>query len=626
MIKILRKHQKKVMAFFGVGLMIAFAASSNPGRNAGGTSRQIIGKMNDGPIYNTDLAEARWEWVALSRYVTFTRHNPYTGQEELVPMVASYFPSSSITEIEQKPELFLLLKREAIDANVQINKDDVQDIMTNHYSPPAGADEDTYERVSDAVSDLLRISANFNRLASDVKVSEPMRNLELAKALQKIQLNVVELAASRYLSKVPAPTTQAAAEQFAKFATVDPGKPEKPGNPFGFGYKLPDRVKLQYLEIDRGAAEKIVEATKTPYDWDVDARIYYLQHQDEFPTTQATTASGAAATATTRPYEDVRDAALRSVRQPQVDKLVLDVQNKILATMQTDWRAWNSGSVITSLGEPYQSYAYLQKLCDAVEAQFNLRIYAASEDHDFLSATDLAALSGIGASEAGSVKFADGVMQHTATFLARTDKDSPAAMQQLMSVSEPYFDLVGNVYIYRLTDARAAEPAPSQAEVAVKIDSDLRTVEAYQMALDQAKNVMAVARASTISQAASANGLGTIETSPFSAIEPYLGDGISLSDAGQTAFVNQAFDLLTGYDPTVSGHRTEIIEIPEDAKVYVAQLERITPGWNETDFYRQAAMVTRDLRMADMRQMLQQWLGYDLVAQRTGYQAQSPKS
>jgi hypothetical protein len=625
MIKLIRKHQKKVAAFFGVALMVAFAATSNTNHSNTGPGKQQIAKMNDGPIYNTDQVEARREWVALTRNVMYDVQDPRTGQMVPRPIVYKYLPESTVNELAQKPEMFLLLLREAIDAGVQPNKDDLADIMTNHYFPQPGTDEDP-EVVADGVANLLRISANFSRMASNIKISQPARDLALAKALQKIQLNVVELAASRYSSKVAAPTTQAVQEQFNKYANVDSGKPDAKDNPFGFGYRLADRVKLQYLQIDRAAAEKIVEATKTPYDWDVDARLYYLRHQEEFPTTQAVTKSGAAATATTRPYEDVRDAALRSVRQPVVDKLVLDVQNKILATLQSDWRTWSTASGATSLAEPYPSYAYLQKLSQTIEAEFKLRVFVTDQDRDFLSATELAALPGIGSSSVGSVSFADDAMDRAKAFLASSGKDASAAKAQLLSASEAEFDQLGNVYIYRLTDARPAEPAPDVASVAGKIESDLRLEAAYQLAMDQAKTMLTAARAGTLAKAVAGTGLSITDTDPFSIMEPYLGNGISLSDGGTKVFIDEAFKLLVGYDPKATQHPTEVIEVPADEKVYVAQLASLKPVWTDANFYLASAEVGQGLQREELAELAQQWLSYDQVVKRTGYQVQSSKS
>src|SRR5271155_3289174 len=103
MVKLIRKHQKKVLAFFGVALMIAFAASSNTGRGPNGPERKEIGKWNGGTIYSTELADSHREWAALKTYVQISFPNQLTRRYEMRPIIYAYLPSSAIAEIEQKP-------------------------------------------------------------------------------------------------------------------------------------------------------------------------------------------------------------------------------------------------------------------------------------------------------------------------------------------------------------------------------------------------------------------------------------------------------------------------------------------------------------------------------------------
>ena len=59
--KFLKKNNKKVMAFFGVFLMIAFAAQSRYGSGAGGPGAGVIGHIGDDKITEADLQSARQE-------------------------------------------------------------------------------------------------------------------------------------------------------------------------------------------------------------------------------------------------------------------------------------------------------------------------------------------------------------------------------------------------------------------------------------------------------------------------------------------------------------------------------------------------------------------------------------
>ena len=44
---------------------------------------------------------------------------------------------------------------------------------------------------------------------------------------------------------------------------------------------MPDRVRLQYLAIQQADVKAAVIASMSPYDWDVKANLYYLQHLEK---------------------------------------------------------------------------------------------------------------------------------------------------------------------------------------------------------------------------------------------------------------------------------------------------------------------------------------------------------
>ena len=347
----------------------------------------------------------------------------------------------------------MLLRHEAQASGVKANNDDIETAMTNYYHRPENADDSTDDVAREAITDYYLILANFDRIASDVKISQPQRDRFLAQSGQQIQLDVVELTQSDFATKVPAPTTQQVQEQFTKFADTEPGHADKK-NPFGYGYRLPDAVKLQYLAIYREEAQKTIEASKSPYDWEVEARLYYRKHLEEFAATQPTTQSlGPVPPPTTMPYADVAPKVMAAVRKPLVDKLMFDIQGKLVSAMQSDYRAF------TQSGGSYPTYTYLNNLVNQIKAQFAVTVYATDLDRDFLSETDLAGLPLIGHATNGRTDFASYAMQLASTYLARSDKGTPAALAQLLQPSVPIADRdpnVGNVYIFRLTNARAA--------------------------------------------------------------------------------------------------------------------------------------------------------------------------
>jgi hypothetical protein len=81
----------------------------------------------------------------------------------------------------------------------------------------------------------------------------------------------------------------------------------------------------------------------------------------------------------------------------------------------------------------------------------------------------------------------------------------------------------------------------------------------------------------------------------------------------------QAFGLLAQYDPTTNAHPVKLIELPEDGKLYVAQLTNITPEWDASTFYARSLYVTGALREGLANNLRNDWFNYDAVIQRTGY-------
>ncbi len=103
MIKYLRKNNKKVMAIFGVGLMIAFAAQSRYGSGSGGPGSQVIGTIGTDQVTEGELVNARQEWRLLKQALVF-EYPRQSGQ--YVSFLQYEFPPGQA--IDQDARLYLL--------------------------------------------------------------------------------------------------------------------------------------------------------------------------------------------------------------------------------------------------------------------------------------------------------------------------------------------------------------------------------------------------------------------------------------------------------------------------------------------------------------------------------------
>ena len=605
----IKKHQKKFLAIFSIGLMITFVASSGYGRGANHRSETVIGHAGKDAIYNTELEQSRREWALLKEYVTVEQNNPYGGDPQREPLVQAMLGAPIVAAIEDKPEMFMLLRREARAAGVRVDNDQLNTIITNYVHHPASEDDTLDDSIRDAVTSLLLINGNFDRVTTDIKVSKPALDQEVARQLQKVTLDLVEFAAPKFEAAAPPPTPQQVQQQFDRFANVAPGDTTAPNNPFGFGYRMPDRVRLQYLTIQQADVKAAVIASMSPYDWDVKANLYYLQNPQNYATTQAAEAATRPTLGpTTRPFALVHDEVLEAVRQPMIEKLALDVQGRIFSGMQTAW------SMSTAITRP--SVADLQRIADSVTADLRVPVRVTDLSNDELSATQLAALPGIGSASSGRSTFATDVMGLAAAYLK--DPTKVDALHQLTKPAPPVFDNAGNIYQYRLVGADAAAPAPSVASVQGRINNDLRTMAGYDRAKSAAEALLTAANTTGLRPAAVAIGQPVVTTDPFAGIPAGENLRVSLSDAARGDFVRQAFLLLNQYDASKKPNPLGLIEVPQDGRVFVVRLADVTRSADVPE-YKMALQIKNELRMQLMRPFFAQWFNYDAIAHRNGY-------
>jgi hypothetical protein len=367
---IIKKNQKKLLALFAAGLMIVFILPAGLKNGSSGREHgRPIGQLGKTTVYSEDREQARSDWRLLSQYRAFI---PEINPRGVVPYTA-HLGASLFEQIEKHNELFFLLQKEAEQRGIRVSQDEVGHILKNEY-PFSIMGGDT-EQLHSAMTHFLMVKALRDRLDSDIKISEPIWAHNLAGA-QQVRLNLVEFNTRDLKASLPAPTTQQVEDLYAKYKGVEPEPGMTPADdPLGFGYQVPNRVKLQYVSITRAQVLAAVRAAKPEYDWDVQARQYYYGHQQDFvrpapatqpatapatqasttqPTTQASAAGTQPATApstqasalpapkapeapTTRPYAAVKEEILAIAMKADADKLQKDVTDALQKRLTADY-------------------------------------------------------------------------------------------------------------------------------------------------------------------------------------------------------------------------------------------------------------------------------------------------
>ena len=418
-----KRNQKKLLAIFSAGLMIAFAL---PSANSNSKNRDVvIGSIGKKEITNKDASEARAQWELLR--TTFSVMQPERGvdgqtTEKPVPFLPLFFAGllgnqqegeAVAARLHANPELFYLLCREAEATGTVVSNDQIQDIMKNALlmDDNLGGYE---ERARDAVRSLLLVANASTRAANMVKVSRPFRDQNLATE-QPISLNLVEFKAGDYLAAPPAWTeaekaakTKALYEQYKNYEPTT-----RPANDFSFGYKVPNQVRVQYIELPGEAIRKAVTDKIT----DVEVIKYFYKNIALYPAplgnkprpgvaaTQPTALPALSKVFTQRPpttapssnqsnyFAEYRDEVTKRLTDERIGNLTKDILVDLNAQMNKDYAEFkaavssgNPGPTTaatlptdalakapqTSLGVTYDSYEYLRKLALQTQEKFGV--------------------------------------------------------------------------------------------------------------------------------------------------------------------------------------------------------------------------------------------------------------
>ena len=679
MYRFVQKHGKKMLAIFSAFLMISFAASGmlTPGMTGRNPVVGRIGGADGEKIRAEDVFIARQDWQLLSRL-------PAGGAGAQQRSLASLLGPGVEAEISRQPVLFLLLQKEAGKLGVTVSEDNLNTMLANNANLTT-TDVDRNEQIRRAVRGLLLVINGAQRAASVIKVTDPMVRHQLAQIQQSITLDMLDFTTAKYLEQAKAQpiTAEQLKSHFEKYADTVAGDVSD-ANPFGFGYKYPDRVKIQYVALTRADVRKAVEGSRKPYDWEVEARKYYRQNQAEFktaPTTQPKPAfdlSAASTQPTTRPYEQVAQEVKDKLIAAETERRMTAIRDRLVSTMASDWVAYRNavggaaagsatqpatapttGSAAaaappSTVGVPYASFEYLQKIAQQIQANKDLAVLpaAVSIADRWLTADDLGKLAGVGQAHLNGVPMASYVMSMTAPFVPEAQRKEGDWLR-VLEPTRPMEDPNESIYIVRVSAADPSHKPASIAEVEQQLRADLLTARAYELAKADAQKVVAEARRQGSLKAAAGDRTivtaGPLTNRPGQVIPP-----LALTGEAADRFTGRAFRLLATTQPTGGGaggtgggqavvapstsraatapaaavattqgaggpKPIDLIELPRDGRVLVAQLGDVQAMWTERSFPMEEAQIHMALGRGMMQRFLQTWFNYDAVVNRLNF-------
>lgn len=294
--KFIQRNKKKLLAVFGVLLMIVFIIPTTAKNFS--HDDVVIGKIGDEKISSQDVRRAQQDLQTLQRPLLqlMFQDRRMTG-----PVAMMY---QIVAQCREKPSIYVVLQKEAQAAGVVVPESEVDDYMQR-----LGVTGQAQEDMKGALQRLLSVQLNYDRVASRVKVTLPEVMNGIAQQ-QRPTLNVMEFKAEDFMASAPNPPEEEIVKAWQKYGGVSPEAAGGALQVVKFGYLIPEKVKLQYIKLPLDRLQSAAFHLLSESDLvaiDRVAVLYYSKHEKDFLKAPTDSSTKPATAPAVKPFREVQD-------------------------------------------------------------------------------------------------------------------------------------------------------------------------------------------------------------------------------------------------------------------------------------------------------------------------------
>ncbi len=415
LMKWLRKNNKKIMAVVVIVLMVAFIGGSSFHylfQGSGGVKAAVAYYGQNQKITHLDRSAANQELEILTALGVDSRlRQQDMGGLFLSELVFRESRNVGMVDLarqaiqrnrfrisdKQLSELFggrstatpdmywILLCEEARNAGIYVTNEEVGRSLERLI--PQMFDKRTYGQVIPSLMNRYgvpeeTILTTFGKLLAVLQYSQIISSVENVTAAQikhmardeseSLSTEFVQFKASYFADKTQTPPEQALTEQFNRYKDNFPGDVSA-ANPFGFGYRLPDRIQFDYMAVKLSDVAAIIKAPT-----EEEAEQYYQLNRDR-QYTQKTPSDpndpNSPQVAKIRPYAEVADTIMSELRHQRIttkaEQILQEAKNladadlrttgpegQITPVEQRQAKAKDYGEIAKKLGNDYKLAIY----------------------------------------------------------------------------------------------------------------------------------------------------------------------------------------------------------------------------------------------------------------------------
>lgn len=369
-------------------------------------------------------------------------------------------------------------------------------------------------------------------------------------------------------------------EQLKKYA--DKAAPARKGKD-SFGYRLPDRVKLEWMSIPKSAIESTV--LNSPELQSLALRKRFAQDPAKYGADPATSPSFSAfeSTVRTRTVEELTTAKLEEVAKFASDQLGLAQRSlkrrNSYFELPEDWSAQMPafGALASSIAEEFGIAA--PEVKTSGDAPITLEA--------------VQQLEGLG--RAGTQRFGN-MMRATQLIAGAKELSNPniAAPIQARVAGPALTDPAGDVYLFRITEAMPSVPATDLAAVREAVLADVMSLERFQWLQQNEAALAQQANAEGLRALAEKYGSKVDFATQIRQYEPnFMSAGMRFPSSipgleGDSDVIAQLVDKASVLPLTVdlatipAENRTFVVSSPDSLSLVVMQVSELFPVSRET--------------------------------------------
>ncbi len=549
--KLMRKYSKPMMAFLGVLLMVTFLVgySYQSGMGSSGDAF-VLGKIHGHPLTKGDLTTARID-------IRILRNLPALETTGLYPMWLSR-RSDTRAAIQ-----FYLLLREARQAGFFPDTGDInflvkQKTLRREIGELLANSNYAQPNIIEALEDLTTIDQMQLFISGAGMPSAPQLAHFISELGTSVQVRYARMRASDTAASMPPPTAAQLQTLFNTYRAILPWNsadstppPLINGHRYPFGYRYPNRVKIEFLKFDRAA--ELAKLKPTIRDIQA-AYTYYQAHRKDFKITPSTSTAGAKnAQPVYKTFDQVRQELIRQQLIKRVNLLFHRMLNRARHIANKPWRTVD----VNGYHKPIKKSQWVSyhKLALELAGQYGYTPQVGRWNH-WLDSAGLSSLRGIGDATTDQAGLPQAETLSVLAMKIRALDPHSKNIGLLLHLQTGYdgpvlTDHHGNMYLYRIIAVSKAHNPATLSAVHAAVVRDVHLLAAYRA--DRKSGAVLAREAERLGLPAAAKAYHVMVYSPgsFKALENQL---IGITPEGQPQY-----QIVPGHIPGVRVRSTRLM-------------------------------------------------------------------